>query len=319
MATTDKKQRLCEKHEKMLKIIYHCGKGIMFKKHIERYMQLRGTHTIHTSVAITELREAKVVEVIYMHRVAIVKLLKFAVGFIEKKHVEEVTAISVTQTKISRVAFLNELMLSKLPKLTDEEDKDKIIDGTLNGYIKNTTYFKKDKKTYQLLIHNVKEGLYRKEATIREVEYLKKAYESSRARLMYRNGDVEKVERVVQFNLNSMTSSNVYVGRIHEDLHNKNQLIQHIEILDVNSKMPVSQLIDKIEKTYDYMNQFLKSNIKLKFNFYVASSERKAFFDDRRRKIENALIRRQVQTKYEVINLNLERTLFRNQKILLNS
>ncbi|WP_242321514.1 hypothetical protein [Bacillus cereus group sp. BfR-BA-01312] len=319
MATTDKKQRLCEQHEKMLKIIYHCGKGIMFKKHIERYMERRGTHTIHTSVAITELREAKVVEVIYMHRIAIIKLLKFAVGFIEKKHVEEVTAISVTQTKVSRVAFLNELMLSKLPKLTDEEDKDKIIDTILNGYIKNTTYFRKDKQTYKLLIQNVWEGLYKEDATLYEINLLKKIHESSRAGLMYREKEVAKVERVVQFNLNSMTSSNIFIGRIHEDLHNKNQLIQHIEILDVNSKMPISQLVEKIEKAYDYMNQFLKSNMKLKFNFYVASSERKSFFDDRRRKIKNALTRRQVQAEYEVINLNLEKTLFRNQKILLNS
>ncbi|WP_242306619.1 MULTISPECIES: hypothetical protein [unclassified Bacillus cereus group] len=318
MATTDKKQRLCEKHEKMLKIIYHCGKGIMFKKHIERYMQLRGTHTIHTSVAITELREAKVVEVIYMHRIAIIKLLKFAVGYIEKKHVEEVTAISVTQTKISRAAFLNELMLNKLPVL-NEENKDKIIDTVLNGYIKNTTYFRKDKQTYKLLIQNVREGLYKEDATIYEINLLKKIHESSRAGLMYREKEVAKVERVVQFNLNSMTSSNIFIGRIHEDSHNKNQLIQYVEILDVNSKMPVSQLIDKVEKTYDYMNQFLKSNIKLKFNFYVASEERKDFFDDRGQKIKNALMRRQVQVEYEVINLNLERTLFRNQKILLNS
>ncbi|MDZ4627212.1 hypothetical protein [Bacillus cereus] len=315
MTTTEKKQRLCKQHEKMLKIIYHCGKGIMFKKHIERYMELRGTHTIHTSIAITELREAKVVEVIYMHRVAIIKLLKFAVAFIEKKHVEEVTAISVTQTKISRVAFLNELMLSKLPVL-DEENKDKIIDTVLNGYIKNTTYFRKDKQTYKLLIQNVREELYKEEATLHEINLLKKSYESSRARLMYREKDVEKVERVVPFNLNSMTSSNVYVARIYR---NNNTLVQHIEILDVNSKMPASQFVDKIEKTYDYMNQFLKSNMKLKFNFYVASPERKAFFDDRRRKIENALIRRQVQTEYEVINLDLEKTLFRNQKILLSS
>lgn len=318
MTTTDKKQRLCKQHEKLLKIIYHCGKGIMFKKHIERYMELRGTHTIHTSIAITELREAKVVEIIYIHRVAVIKLLKFAVGFIEKKHVEEVTAISVTQTKISRVAFLNELMLSKLPVL-DEENKDKIIDTVLNGYIKNTTYFRKDKQTYKLLIQNVREGLYKEDATIYEINLLKKIYESSRAGLMYREKEVAKIERAVQFNLNSMTSSNIFIGRIHEDLHNKNQLIQHIEILDVNSKMPVSQLIDKIEKTHDYMNQFLKNNMKLKFNFYVASTERKAFFDDRRRKIENALIRRQVQAEYEVINLDLEKTLFRNQKILLSS
>ncbi|WP_242325663.1 hypothetical protein [Bacillus cereus group sp. BfR-BA-01353] len=317
MTTTDKKQRLCKQHEKMLKIIYHCGKGIMFKKHIERYMELRGTHTIHTSIAITELREAKVVEVIYMYRVAIIKLLKFAVAFIEKKHVEEVTAIAVTQTKISRVAFLNELMLSKLPVL-DEENKDKIIDTVLNGYIKNTTYFRKDKQTYKLLIQNVREELYKEEATLHEINLLKKSYESSRARLMYREKDVEKVERVVPFNLNSMTSSNIYVARIYRN-NNNNTLVQHIEILDVNSKMPASQLVDKIEKTYDYMNQFLKSNMKLKFNFYVASAERKAFFDDRGQKIKNALMRRQVQAEYEVINLNLEKTLFRNQKILLNT
>ncbi|MBN6708214.1 hypothetical protein, partial [Bacillus thuringiensis] len=277
MATTDKKQRLCEQHEKMLKIIYHCGKGIMFRKHVERYMELRGTHTIHTSIAIKELREARIIEVIYVHRVAIIKLLKFAVGFIEKKHVEEVTAISVTQTKISRVAFLNELMLSKLPVL-DKENKDKIIDTVLNGYIKNTTYFRKDKQTYKLLIQNVREGLYKEDATTYEINLLKKIHESSRAGLMYREKEVTKVERVVQFNLNSMTSSNIYIARIYEDSHNKNQLIQHIDILDVNSKMPVSQLVEKIEKTYDYMNQFLKSNIKLKFNFYVASPERKVFF-----------------------------------------
>lgn len=316
MTTTDKKQRLCKQHEKMLKIIYHLGKGIMFKKHLERYMEARGTHTIHTSIAITELREAKVVEIIYIHRVAVIKLLKFAVGFIEKKHVEEVTAISVTQTKISRVAFLNEIMLRKLPRLTDEEDKDKIIDTVLNGYIKNTTYFKKDKQTYKLLIQNVREGLYKEEATIHEINLLKKSYESSRARLKYREKEVAKVERVVQFNLNSMTSSNIYIGRIFSD---GNTLTQHIEILDVNSKMPVSQLVQKIEKTYDYMNQFLKSNMKLKFNFYVASQERKSFFDDRRQKIKNALRRRQVQAEYEVINLNLEKTLFRNQKVLLSS
>lgn len=319
MATTDKKQRLCEQHEKILKIIYHLGKGIMFKKHLERYMELRGTHTIHASIAITELREAKVVEVIYMHRVAIVKLLKFAIGFIEKKHVEEVTAISVTQTRLSRIAFLNELMLSKLPRLGYKENKDKSIDGILNGYIKNTTYFKKDKKTYQLLIHNVKEELYKKEATIHEIEHLKKAYENSRAGLAYREKKVCKVKRIIQFNLNSMTSSNIFIGRIYEDSYNKNQFIQHIEILDVNSKMPASQLVKKIDETFNYMNQFLKSNIILKFNFYVASEERKAFFDDRKQKIENALMRRQVQTEYEVINLNLEKTLFRNQKILLSA
>ncbi|HGE5805186.1 hypothetical protein NYE71_32810 [Bacillus sp. FSL K6-0273] len=316
MTTTDKKQRLCKQHEKVLKIIYHCGKGIMFKKHIERYMESRGTHTIHTSIAITELREAKVVEVIYMHRVAIIKLLKFAVAFIEKKHVEEVTAISVTQTKISRVAFLNELMLRKLPRLDNEENKDKIIDGILNDFIKNTTYFRKDKQTYKLLVQNVREELYKEEATLHEINLLKKSYESSRARLMYREKDVEKVERVVPFNLNSMTSSNVYVARIYS---NNNTLVQHIEIIDVNSKMPASQLVDKIEKTYDYMNQFLKSNMKLKFNFYVASAERKEFFDDRGQKIKNALMRRQVQAEYEVINLDLEKTLFRNQKILLSS
>lgn len=318
MATTDKKQRLCEEHEKMLKIIYYCGKGIMFKKHIERYMQLRGAHTIHTSIAVKELREAKVIEVIYVHRVAVIKLLKFVIAFIEKKHVEEVTAITATQAKISKVAFLNELMLSRLPVL-DEENKDKIIDTVLNGYIKNTTYFRKDKQTYKLLIQNVWEGLYKEDATIYEINLLKKIHESSRAGLMYREKEVAKVERVVQFNLNSMTSSNIFIGRIHEDLHNKNQLIQHIEILDVNSKMPTSQLVEKIEKTYDYMNQFLKHNMKLKFNFYVASQERKDFFDDRGQKIKNALMRRQVQAEYEVINLNLEKTLFRNQKILLSS
>ena len=313
MVTREKKERLCMAHRTLLELVFYMGKGLMYKKHILRYMsEFEGINEIDTSKVLKELRDSDIVDSHSVFGAKVIRLKKFAIYFLLEKDREDVSSITLTAGKVKKSAFLNQIVLQSATILKKRNPSLPLL---IQYYQAKTTYLSKDKESFSYLENQIQEGWCTPYAR-QEVNDLKIA--KQQGHVFKKNDAEEKIQR--GYNLNSMQASNIYLGLKRKASNGKT--VVYVDVLDINGLMTAKQFAKKVGLVVDYLDLlFDREDLTLTFYFllHVQSQERKDFLQKQEKQI-NESIRTHCKEDipWDINNLDLERTLFKNQKVLLN-
>lgn len=308
MIPFEKKKRICLENKKLLHLVYVFGSGVMFKQHVQRYFRdFEGVHEIETSKKLSELKQNEIIEYHNIFGSKVVKLKKFAVYFLLDKGREDVSSINFTSGKAKKSAFLNEMILSN----KGIKAKWSTLEGLFRVFPEQTTYFSKQKETYKFLAGQIEIG----NTTTHAFEELEKLILHKEIATKFAKTEDTSIKK--EFNLNSIQAANIYLGL---RKRGNSKPIQQVDILDLNGMMTAKKFVNKVISTTHYLELFLdEEKIDLHYNLYVQSAERMEHLLESMDEIDKLIM--QIHKKsisWEIVNLKLESTLFRNQKVLLS-
>lgn len=293
LITKEKKERLCKEHKMLLELVYYFGKGIMFRQHILRYMNdFEGIHEINISKSLLELKANEIIDFQNLYGAKIIKLKKFAIFFLSGKERDNVTSVKFTLGKAKKSAYLNQIILNNTALF---KKKGYSLDAVMNYYLKSTTYFTKDKESFIRLENDIRDG-YTEQFAEEEVKRLVLAKEKGR---LFKKTSDEKLQ--YSYNLNSIQSSNLFLGMRRKRAHT---IVQFVDILDINGSITSNKLARKVNETMDYLNLIYDPE-KINFHFvlYVQSDERKEVLLKHNQKInKQILIHCRKLVSWEVVN-----------------
>ncbi|WP_027415039.1 hypothetical protein [Aneurinibacillus terranovensis] len=310
MTTRDKKAHLCRTHRTLLKLVFHMGKGVMYKQHILRYMSLfEGSHEIDTSKALGELKDNEILDYHSFFGAKVIKLNKYAVYFLLQKEREDVSSISLTAGKVKKSAFLNQIILQNADRL---KKKSPSLQQLIPRYLNDTTYFTKDKESFVYLQRQYEQGWCSSYAE-HEIQRLILAKQQGH---QFENTSADKIQN--DYNLNSIQASNIYLGLKRKLKTGETFLL--VDVLDINGLITAKKFAEKVNLTTDHLKLlFDQDKLNFEFRLYVQSPERQEFLLKHARQISVSIQDHcKEEIRWIVKNLDLEATLFRNQKILLN-
>lgn len=309
MITKEKKKRICLENKKLLHLVYVFGAGVMFKQHIQRYFSLyEGVHEIETSKRLLELKQNEIIEYHNIFGSKVVKLKKFAVYYLLEQGREDVSSINFTAGKAKKSAFLNEIILTN----KDFKEKWSTLEDLFRVFGELTTYFSKQKETYKFLEKQIKIG---NTTTYASEEVEKLILHKELATKFVKTGDMPLRK---EFNLNSIQAASIYLG--FRKAKGNPKPMQQVDILDLNGMMTVKKFVKKVISTTHYLEMFFDNEkIGLHFNLYVQSADRKKHLLKSKDEIDKLIMKiNKKEISWEVVDLKLESTLFRNQKVLLS-
>lgn len=319
MMTIKRKTTLCNTNIHLLNIIWRLGKGIMFKIHIEKYMEVfYGVKPIDTWKQLKELNTNMIVEWIKLRNIVVIKLRKYALQFLLQKDRAEISAISVTYSKIKKTAFINTIIQNHISSNHIKATFERVA----NYYENASTFLSSEKKGYKVIERLFNKGIFNNYALseineLKEIDSTNKScLKSSKSKIPSNN--VSKYTH--RFNLNSMQSQGIYIDSAKLQA-NGGHVTLYIAILDLNNSLDVKKVSNKINSTFSYLSLFTPNNIKIHFNVYTASSERYKLLLRLKHSIDKHFIDTKVSGSFtwEVTNLEIEKKLFGNQKILLQN
>lgn len=303
----EKKKLICEANKELLNLVYEFGNGIMYKQHIQRYFsEFEGIHEIDISKRLLELKNNEIIDFQNIFGAKVVKLKKFAVCFLLGKEREAVSSINFTMMKVKKSAFLNQIILDNADLF---KTKWATLEDLRKPFLKATTYFSKQKETYIFLQRQSSYTVQWVEDEIRKlISHKEKAIQFKETPYKVKNNE---------FNLNSMQASNIFFGIKRIGVVRPTQ---PIHLLDLNGLMTPNKLASKINNTVDYLDAlFDREKLDFQFDLFVHSDERRSFLLKSKKKIDKLIwdhCKREIS--WGVVDLNLENTLFRGQKVLLN-
>ncbi|MFJ5772546.1 hypothetical protein [Psychrobacillus sp. NPDC093180] len=308
MVPFEKKKRICKENRTLLQLVYLFGSGVMFKRHIQRYFSAyEGVHEIETSKRLLKLKENEIIEYHNIFGSKVIKLKKFAVYFLLDKGREDVSSINFTAAKAKKSAYLNQIILNN----ASIKAKWPTLDDLFGDLPEITTYFMKQKETYKFL-----EEQYKNHYTSRYAyDEIRKLIATKEMATKFVTND--RTVKKTTFNMNSLQAANIFFGI---KISGTVRPIQQIDLLDLNGLMTPAKFVAKINSTVDYLDVLFDSEeLDFHYNLYVQSSQRKVVLLRSKDKIDE-LIRDHCKREisWGIINLNLESTLFRGQKVLLN-
>lgn len=324
MITQHQKEAVCKQHSDLVQIIWLFGGGLMFKSHVERYMEyFNRIKPFDTWQALRELEQSGLIERIKFYNVILVKLRKYAVCFLLNKERNQVASVSASLAKIKKTAFINEVVLNGLNQGLENRPT---LEKFFNGYSPRTTFFSTAKQSHEVLKWYQANGRF-VDAISSEIGHLQKIEQKNKSFLKNSPTMPSKNEKTEQsdgadenrYNLNSMQSSG-----IHFQFSRQNSNFVQIAIFDINSQLCADTLAHKMSSVFKYINSYLKDGVKLQFFVYTVSQERKSALEKAgvnkrlEQELQYELILGEIPFPWEVVNLNLENKLFGKQKILLS-
>lgn len=314
MITRERKERLCEEHRQLLELIFSFGKGIMYRNHVQRFMSLfESVNEIDTSKHIKELIENKLLDKRNLFGAVVLRLKKFPVYYLLQCNRESVSSITFSANKVKKSAFLCEIVLQRADFF---KKKGMSLENLRSYYLNSTTYFLKDKDTFNYLERQIAAGWCNKDFAKTEVAHLRLLKERAQAGLKTKEPlHLEDLPFAGEFNLNAMMSANIFLGM------RTRQEGCYVDILDSSGLMTSKKFARKVNATFDYLNVlFNREKIDFKFVLHVQSKERKKFIEEEKELISQMIFAHSnIKLSFDINNLNLESRLFRNQKVLLNS
>jgi hypothetical protein len=327
MITQDQKKATCKDHSDLLQLIWLFGGGLMFKSHVERYMEhFSGKKPFDTWQAMRKLEQSGLIERIKFYNVILIKLRKYALCFLLNKERNQVSSVSANLAKIKKTAFINEIVLRDI---TDIQNKSKTrlpVEKFFLAYSKRTTFFCSAKKSHEVLSWYQANGLFidfisSEIGDLQKIEQKNKSFLRNSPTMPSKNKKKEKNggEDESRYNLNSMQSSGV-----HLKFTEKNSALVRIAIFDINSQLSADALALKMMNVFRYLNNYFSDGVQPQFSVYTVSKERKSALEKVRvsnlleKHLQRDLNFGQIPFAWEVINLNLENILFGKQKILLS-
>lgn len=328
MITNQRKQSLCEAHKSLLELIWALGKGLMYKKHIEAYMEhFYGVKPQHTWAKLKELEENDVVQRIKLYNIVVIKLKKYAIRFLLGVERESIRSIEVTATKLNRTAYVNAMLLhhiNTIPSLKRD------YQSFLNKYYLSSMFSKSRYKSYEVL-ETLKEKsvLVASETNESDVDIEIAKLKGIQMGLFptkeaddeeSKEENAEESKKEYEFNINSMEQHSIFI-----DFMSKKEGL-HIAILDDKNNLTGKKLAEKVMKTYDYLNTFFPLQTVFNFTVYVRNEKRleevqskanKKGFDEFVLKNHKKLAYRSEYCERTYVNLDLDKNLFGNQSLIL--
>lgn len=323
MITNARKESFCKANIELLELIWRIGKGLMYKKHIEAYMEhFFGQKPQDTWEKLKELEGADIVQRVRLYNIVVIKLKKYALRFLMGVERERIRSIEVTASKLMRNAYINAVILHhlKVDPIITKLDYQRFLDR----YYPYSTFFVARNQAYQVLSRlYVEKGLFFTEIE-QEIDRLKEIQVRSLSFSKKERGNKYKEKEVAEytFNINSMEQGSVFI-----DYTTKKEGI-HIAILDDKNNLSGGKIAEKIMRTYSYFYDFLPFGTLFKFTVYVRNEERvKALKNNANMKAYNDFIStksriqgftwhgQNVDVKF--VNLDLDRQLFGNQSLAL--
>lgn len=312
MITKQMKGKIAKQHNDILKIVYHLGKGIMWRTQLKQYLQL--FFILSEKKLILALKELKEADIIHIHRYCnrhIIRLKKFAICYLTGRERESVASIPFTTSKAIKSAYINAVLLYNLMQLEIVESLDEYIDEVA----KRTTLLAKDKSSHHILTNLLSIQSYQHswEKVKLENEELERIRLTNIQRLQRVNIN-EKPLYYYNFNLNAMQARDIYLGGWVIEKQYESRVSFHgpiIYILNTNQKY---NYIPKLEENLKHIREYFSYLIDTPQGFTI---QFKLIVEDMH--LENKLRNNQnyknlvenlVLDEIEILNLNILNNVF---------
>ncbi|MEK4715917.1 hypothetical protein [Sporosarcina sp. FSL K6-5500] len=328
----EQKQRAFEEHKDIITWVWWIGKGLMFRSQLIRHFQLFGYSKPIIEEAIRDLIQSELLEVVRFGNSHVLKLRKFGIYMVLGKEPGQVGSVRITsKTKFLRTAYLSERILGVL--VEDPSNLKRGVEHNISIIKLLMSHVAFEKQSYLILklaserdVRNEKKGKLPvlSESATKEIERLsivsefagtgKQPEEAKRIRIEKQvNSEIFKEEVL---NLNGMQSRDIYFRfSVPSD---KKGYVLDLDFLDVSSSMTERQLEKKIKMAYYYMDDLVSPAVRIQMNVLVAGRRRASYFESKvdriRAKFSNS--KELADFRINVINLNLEETLFARMTIL---
>lgn len=323
MITNARKEKVSKANKHVLEVIWRLGKGLMYKKHIEAYME----HFFNQKPEVTwkklkELEESDVVERVRLYNIVVIKLKKYALRFLLGVEREQIRSIDVTASKLMRSAYVHALILEHLKEVRLMTFVDYKM--FLDRYCPLSTFFIPRNTGYEVMERYAKKGVFSNQID-KEIDRLREIKVKS---LFTEDKAKEEKEVDYKFTINSMEQASIYI-----DYTTRNSLTGistiRIAIIDDKNNLRGSKIAEKIMRTYSYFYEFVPFGTLFKFTVYVRNGERLEALED---KANTKAFNDYIATKSKIqgfiwnsglcevnyVNLDLDKKLFGNQSLILS-
>lgn len=296
------KYEVYQKHETLLKIIYHIGGGIMFVSHVSCFMGYN--HKTQLWRELNELIEESLVEKIKYHKHCVIKIKAFVIKMILDK--EKVDSIVVTQGRIVKSAMICSIILkSYQPLCSNPEEYLRMVRKYSNFYHPGD---------YNLYLYNqLREIFYNQGMDTKNLE-----------------NEILKISNTVPTKRNTLInfkSQNIYIEK-YGVRKSRNEFIIGLALLDLTTEFAPSRISKCLKEFIEHSNSIFMNNlnitarkrIRYMFSIYTHDPLRLEYIKRQMKKVESYLQCQGVNLtnlSFNIINLNLTSALFSNQKIII--
>lgn len=318
------KHGICESNRDILEVIWHLGRGIMFRSQLKLYMARFFDYKEFDLIdRLAHLEVFQVVEKLNYHGNVILKLRKFALQFLLNKSREQVSAIQVNPSKVKRTAFNNAIILDTIRKT--DAFSELAFDELLERYIEKSMLCLSEREGYKALEHYKR---YLDPQGLDEIIALKKKEIENNANLnSYRGKDLQWGNTVsYAYNLINMAFQGVFINLLTKThpFTGENVPTLHIAIPDLNDTLSVISLGQKVFESFSYLDSIFVPNhsseafpFHYHFTVYVSCGTRKIYLESFRKLINQKLTANHIMTRmsWEVVDLNIKPRLFKASKL----
>lgn len=325
-----KKQQAFDSNYDIIYLLWHLGKGLMFRIQLVNYFELLGSREKDVIRGLDELTSAGLLKQITYGNTYILQLQKFSIYTLLKKKPEEIKSISYKEVQIERAAFLNERVIQRFAaRPYTKQSRGVVVE--VNSLMRTMSHVAKAKRSYKILDElpqETKRIMITEHYGVTELDRLKLLEEYSRsksdkARLQKR---IEKLRtlRAVEdigktnksehgFNLNSLDSRHIYFSI---EGRGAGRFSVILDFFDRKNNMRPEQLRAKLRLTYNYMRQMFNADVEIEVNVLVTGDGRESYFKSKLPTIQEnfrsdtKLIADKV--KINIINLGIQKRVLQN-------
>lgn len=306
------KGKIAKQHNDILKIVYHLGKGIMWRTQLKQYLQR--FFTLSEKELILALKELKEADIIHIHRYCnrhIIRLKKFAICYLTGRERESLASITFSSSKAIKSAYINAVLLYNLMQLETVESLEQYI----NKITKTTTFTAKNKSNHHILSNLLNSHLYEhsRERISYEIEELNRTQVTNIQRLQ--NVKVIDIPTYFyNFNLNAMQARDIYIGGWITENKIESRVSFHgpmIYIFDISQKYKyVPKLETILKQIREYFSYLLDTPQGFTIYFKLVVEDASVEANLRENKKYKNLIENLALDDIEILNLNILHDVF---------
>ncbi|WP_342533125.1 hypothetical protein MHB40_17975 [Lysinibacillus sp. FSL K6-0057] len=312
MITIQKKEEVAKQYSDILKIIYHLGKGIMWRTQLKQYLQQ--FFAISEKEFILALKDLTDADIIHIHRYCnrhIIRLKKFAIYYLTCKERASVASITFTTSKAIKSAYINAVLLYNLMQLEVVESLDLYIEEIA----KRTTLLAKDKSNHHILTKLLSIQSYKHswEKIRFEIEELERIRLTNIQKLQNVKA-IEKPLYYYNFNLNAMQARDIYLGGWVIENKVESRVSFHgpiIYIFNINQKYNyIPKLEENLKQIREYFSYLLDTPQGFTIQFKLIVEDMQLENKLRNNQKYKNFVENLVLDEIEILNLNILNDVF---------
>lgn len=318
MKTKQMKGKIAKQHNDILKIVYHLGKGIMWRTQLKQYLQhFFAISEKELMLALKDLKDADIIHIHHYCNRHIIRLKKSAIYYLTGKERASVASITFTTSKAIKSAYINAIVLYNLMQLEVVESLDMYIDGIT----KRTTLLAKDKSNHNILTNLLSIQLYKHswEKIRFEIEELERIRLTNIQRLQNVKA-IETPTYYYNFNLNAMQARDIYIGGWVIENKFESRVSFHgpiIYIFNINQKYNyIPKLEENIKQIREYFSYILDTPQGFTIHFKLIVEDMRLENTLRNNQKYKSLVENLVLDEIEILNLNILNDVFSGVHLL---